>query len=374
MPRRAKGARLYLRKRSGRPSVWCIRDGTTEISSGCHEGAREEAESIFAEYLQDKHRAQPPRTGDLAQLTVAACADAYDMNHGPTTHRPDVITFTSRNLKVWWQDKTLSEINEGTCKAYVRWRTSQFLGSYKSAHKDRRKVSVATARRDLETMRAAIGWYDGNVERLDRIPPVWLPEKSPSRERWFTRQEAARALKALRRGNPETGLNAHKRRHLARFFLIGLYTGTRHQAILKLQWEPNPAGGHIDLANGVMYRKPGGATQTKKRARPVRIPRRLLPHLRRWHEADKQTGFAYLVNYQGKPIQKARKAWNNAMNQAGLEGVTPHIMRHTAATWRMQLGVDKWQTAGFLDMSLETLERVYGHHHPEHQRSAADAY
>jgi hypothetical protein len=44
-------------------------------------------------------------------------------------------------------------------------------------------------------------------------------------------------------------------RHLARFILIALYTGTRHDAILRLQWIPNTAGGWIDLASGVIYRR-----------------------------------------------------------------------------------------------------------------------
>jgi integrase len=54
--------------------------------------------------------------------------------------------------------------------------------------------------------------------------------------------------------------------------------------------------------------------------------------------------------------------------------VTPHILRHTAATWQMQLGTDKWQAGGFLGMSVETLERTYGHHHPNHLTAARDAF
>src|SRR5262245_27930129 len=48
-------------------------------------------------------------------------------------------------------------------------------------------------------------------------------------------------------------------------------------------------------------------------------------------------------------------------------------MRNTAATWLMQAGVDKWEAAGFLGMSVEMLDQVYGHHHPDHLRTAAQA-
>ena len=39
----------------------------------------------------------------------------------------------------------------------------------------------------------------------------------------------------------------------------------------------------------------------------------------------------------------------------------------------MQAGVDKWEAAGFLGVSVEMLDRVYGHHHPDHLRTAARA-
>jgi len=53
--------------------------------------------------------------------------------------------------------------------------------------------------------------------------------------------------------------------------------------------------------------------------------------------------------------------------------VTPHVLRHTCATWLMQAGVPRWEAAGYLGMTVETLQRVYGHHHPDHLQEASDA-
>jgi hypothetical protein len=39
----------------------------------------------------------------------------------------------------------------------------------------------------------------------------------------------------------------------------------------------------------------------------------------------------------------------------------------------MQAGVDKSEAAGFLGMTIELLDRVYGHHHPQHLQRAANA-
>jgi hypothetical protein len=58
-----------------------------------------------------------------------------------------------------------------------------------------------------------------------------------------------------------------------------------------------------------------------------------------------------------------RKAFAAAVKAARLDAlsrkITPHVLRHTAATWAMQAGGDLWQIAGFLGMTAEMLERVY---------------
>jgi site-specific recombinase XerD len=60
---------------------------------------------------------------------------------------------------------------------------------------------------------------------------------------------------------------------------------------------------------------------------------------------------------------------------AGLdEKVLPHTLRHTAATWLMQKGADIWQASGFLGMTTRTLERNYGHHHPDQFDSVLQAF
>jgi integrase len=66
------------------------------------------------------------------------------------------------------------------------------------------------------------------------------------------------------------------------------------------------------------------------------------------------------------------KAFRRNAGDAGLPDVTPHTLRHTAATWLMQGGADLWEAAGFLGMSVEQLERTYGHHHPDHLKGAHD--
>ncbi len=75
--------------------------------------------------------------------------------------------------------------------------------------------------------------------------------------------------------------------------------------------------------------------------------------------------------FYGEAVKSVKKAFRGAADKAGLHDVSAHSLRHTAATWLMQAGVDRWEAAGFLGMSVETLERVYGHHHPLHLKQAA---
>jgi integrase len=157
---------------------------------------------------------------------------------------------------------------------------------------------------------------------------------------------------------------------LARFILLGLYTGTRASAIASASVERGEGRSYVDLDNGIFYRLAEGRRETKKRQPPVPIPPRLWAHLQRW----KARGLVrrHVIEWNGEPIKSVKTAFKSAAKLAGLgTDVTPHTLRHTAATWLMQAGVDKWEAAGFLGMSVQMLDRVYGHHHPQHLRQAA---
>lgn len=163
------------------------------------------------------------------------------------------------------------------------------------------------------------------------LPIVKLPPKPPRREDWLIRSEAARLIWAAWR-NPEA-------RHLARFILIGAYTGTRPGAVLRLKWLPSTVSGWIDLDHGLLYRKGSGQRETKKRPPPAPIHARLLPHLRRWRQTDAIQGAIHVINYKGAPVNKLRRSWRTACKAAGLsETVVPHSLRHTPRRGRCRPG------------------------------------
>lgn len=363
MPAIGKGARLYLRKERRKPdgsihtrSVWVIRDGGHEESTGCGPRDLAAAERALTDYLNRRHTkasAQGLRRAD--SIPVADVIGHYATVVGPKVARPADLAIRGASLMAFFGDKMLSEINGRSCREYVAQR------AYQSA-----------ARRELEDLRAAINLH--RREGLCReVVEVTLPEASQGRERWLTRSEAARLIWAAWRYREQQNRRAtdrYTRRHVARFILVALYTGSRASVITSAALKQTEGRGWIDLERGVFYRRAEGQQETKKRAPAIRLPDRLLAHLRRW----KRLGARYAVEWNRRPVASIRKAFASAVKDAGLGlDVTPHVLRHTAVTWAMQNSADRYQSGGYFGLTQEMIERRYGHHHPDHQGSVADA-
>jgi integrase len=274
----------------------------------------------------------------------------------PSHSRPKETKGRIRTLDTFFGDKMLSSVTGETCRAYAAQHSTD-----------------AAARRELEDLRAAIK-HHRREGLCNKVVEVVLPPERPPRDRWLNRSEVARLIRAawqyreVQKGKPT---DRRSRQHVARFILIALYTGTRSSAVCGAALEPSPGHGSIDLERGVFYRRPAGMRETKKRQPPVPLPDRLLAHLRRW----KRRGQRFAVEWNGEPVKSIDRAFANVVADAGLgDDVTPHVLRHTAATWLMQAGTDMWEAAGYLGMTVEMLSQRYGHHHPDHLSGAKRAF
>jgi integrase len=346
MPRPKKPPRLWLRRDGDGKRRWVILDGHRYKRTGCLEAQTAEAEAALSRYLAEKRkpntsirRASKANLGDILTLYL-------DLKE-TTIARPRDLRAQIARLNEFWGGMTADAIKGEMCRRYVAERGAK-IG----------------ARRELEIMRAAVHHY-AKEYGLDVTPRFTLGENHKSRDRWITRSEAARLLWAAYR--------SPYHQHIARFILIGLYTGTRHSAILGLQWMPNTTGGWVDLERGILHRRGSGQRETNKRQPPTRIPPRLLTHLRRWKHLD--MGVRAIIRYEGLPITRIEKAFRSCRERAGLGyDITPHTLRHTRATWLAQAGVPIWEAAGSLGMTAKQFEDTYGHHHADFQKRAAEAY
>lgn len=408
MPRPSKGPRLFLRK--ARPdkrqaSVWVIRDGSKEVGTGCGPGEVAEAGLKLAEYIQAKWTPAPSGpngAADPADVLLADVLALYAEGRAAKAPDPKAVRARLSALLEFWGESTVADIRRSTCEAYVAHRILQPIKMAKDPATARR-VTDQGARRELEDLSAAIGyWHDEHP--LTRRPKVVLPAKSESTRDALDRSQAARLLLAAMgwRLNPKTGKwkrlqksSRLNRAHLRRFALIGFYTGTRPGVIPKLLWEESLTQAWVDLDEGIIYRRGKAERDHRTKRRPlVVIPNRLLAHLRRWREMDRAASIALredhlkaggdalripqlvsVLHHGGRPLAgRIRTGFEGMVRDAGLpEEITPHWMRHTCATWLMERDAKPWEAAGYTGMSTKTLEDCYGHHRPSYQSAARTA-
>jgi len=338
MPRRNQGPRLrWLKKRNCFYITWTEQGRSRERSTGTAD--REQAEIVFAEWLQLRGRRGGP--SDPAAVLVTDVINYYLQNRGRKVAAPERIAYAALELTDFFEGNTLADVTSLTCGRYA----------------EKRGCSMGTVRRELGVLRAAINFAHRSGVTT-RPVFVELPERPAPRDRWLTRQEAACLLRAAR--TPQARL------YMPLFILLGLYTGRRKQAILSLRWP------QVDLdAERIDFEIAGRRRNNKKRG-VIPIPPRLLPHLRRARKRG--TDLGYVLHINGQRIWDIKKGFAAACGRAGLEGVLPHTLRHTAATWIARDGTTTLEDAAdYLSMSEETLRSVYRHHHPDFLRGAAES-
>jgi integrase len=350
MSRRNQGPRLrWLAKRKCYYISW-TECGRSRERSTCT-ADRHEAEIVFAEWLQRRGRRAGP--SDPAAILVTDVLNEYAEQRGPKIAAPSRIAYAVLALTDFFEGISVADVTPQTCGRYVEERCRSVISE--SGEVEKRGCSAGTVRRELGVLRAAINYAFKNA-RITRPVAVELPDRPEPRDRWLTRSEAARLLKATK--------TAQARFYLPLFVLIGIYTGRRKEAILSLRWP------QVDLRARTINFDVRGRRRTNKRRGIVAIPDRLLPHLER--AKRRGTDLGYVLHVSGARIGDVKKGFAAACKRAGLYGVTPHTLRHTCATWLMQQGTDLWEAAGFLSMSIDTLQRTYAHHHPDYQRQAAE--
>lgn len=353
MPRQSKGPRLYLmpERRDGAGRLWIIRDGAKKVSTGCGAGDRAGAEKRLAEYLASKH--EPVRRDrPLAKIMMADVINIYLKDVVPGQASRISAASRAERLIEFFGEYTLNDITGALCRKYAEWRGN-----------------TGGARRDLQDLAAAINHHlkEGYHRELIRVV---LPPAGSSRLRWLTRDEVASLLwVCLTTREQQEGSATVRRplRHLARFILIGVYTGSRPGAILGLSWHHEIGRGYVDTENSMIYRLASGARKTNKRQPPVPMANRLSSHMARWAAIDGHTG--PVVRFNGKSMLSAKTALKRAVLLAGLDtSVTAYTLRHTTASWLIQKGVSTRKVAEILGTSEQMVERHYGHLAPDHLR------
>jgi integrase len=157
-----------------------------------------------------------------------------------------------------------------------------------------------------------------------------------------------------------------------RFLWIALETAARKQAILDLTWD------RVDFETNTIHFDVPGRARTKKRRAAVSISSALRPVLERAYK--ERIGDLVLDNKAAvwKSIQVAaiKAGFSDQPIVRGAKpratGISPHVLRHTAATHMARRGVPLWKIAQVLGNTLAMVEKVYAKWTPDDPAGTVD--
>lgn len=320
----------YLVKIPGR-KFWHIRDGKRRISTGCED--QSDAILAVAEYVKNDLQAKPKgRTVDRVDDLIAAWEDERKARN-PETHKAK-WRYVAGTIRRHIGHLHVAAVTSETAREYATDRRAEGVGD-------------ATIRQELQALRSAWKIAQKSGALADDAPEMELPKASEASDVFLTKEEAGRLLDACDKD------------HLYLFVRLGLSTGGRHKALLGLTWS------RVDLESGLVDLRRDGPSRAEKRRSRVPVDQDVIQDLER---ARSKAVTRHVIEYRGAPLSSIRKAFAAAVSRSGIDkDVTPHVLRHSSATWMAQAGVPFFEIAGFLGHSDTTMvERVYGHHHPDY--------
>lgn len=261
--------------------------------------------------------------------TVEEIFDVYRMekenDHGSLRYLWTPLQF--------FKDYTPEQVTRQKCKEYVqKRRVIDRVGDW-------------TIIREIGALRAALRFYDRDTPARFYIPPA-----PAHKDRYLTKQE----LKQLLGGSIEP--------HIRLFIIMGLCTAARKTAILQLKWE------QVDFKRGIINF--GNSNKYKGKAQ-VPINTTLEKALKEHYEART---CEHVIEYGSQPIKDVKRGFTAAVKRAGLEDVTPHVLRHTAAVWMAENRVPMSEISQYLGHKNTLItEKVYARYSPEYLRNAAES-
>jgi integrase len=296
-----------------------------------------EAQQRFAAFLTEGHGIFNPKPGGL---TVGQALDQYLLEHvEKNVIARDRQRGAAGHLKGFFKDTPVSEIDIPASRAYAEARRRGEIS--------KRPGADSTIRRELVVLVAAAN-HARKWKRLNaaEMPSVELPREPHHEARWLTKDELRRAIDECQ----DTRLKA--------FIQIAYYTAGRRQSIETLR------KAQIDLRQSrINLRGPTETTlqrKSKKRRpivplhpaiRPV-VERLMIDSPNEWLFGDTKSMYHRFADH---------------MERLGLDQKrNPHILRHSRATHLLQDGVPIYDVARLLGDTIATVDRVYGHHSPEH--------
>lgn len=304
-----------------------------------------EAKARFAAFLLEgeafARRDRPP------ELTVADALDDYFKEHvrqkcADWVRQENAI----RHLKEAFAEKPLSEIDIPQCRQYANLRRAGAIGGGARRGGDLKKGSDSTIRRELVVLRAAANHAIRWKRLVGPMPTFEMPMERDSGEdvKWLTRDELENLFIVAEVISMP----------LYRFMTLAYWWGARRGWVERLHVS------QVDLAHGRVNPYKPEERVTNKRRRILPVFDELRPSLT---ALVRETRDGFLFG----PRTDFYRPFRELCEAAGLgERSNPHILRHSRATHMLMAGESIYKVARLLGDSVQTVERVYGHHSAEY--------
>ena len=321
---------------------------------------RAEAEARFAHWLILRNN-KPD--GDATIYTVADCWLVYKTKHLAKVVTAHGMTRTwELHLAPHFGGVGVSDVTQDLVDAYVRKRTTGKLGQ---------AVKPQTCRKELAQLVAMLNFCADPRQKMfsATILEKWnLPPNGEARDRWLRMEEMQRLLSAAARMRRGSTLSRGER-----FLWVALETAARKEAILDLTWD------RVDFETNTIHFDVPGRVKTKKRRAAVSISRALRPVLERaYRERDNDLVMTNKASIWATVQWIAIEAGFSDQERPArgqkprATGISPHVLRHTAATHMARAGVPLWTIAKVLGNTLAMVERVYAKWTPDDPAGTVD--
>ncbi len=246
-----------------------------------------------------------------------------------------------RTLKAFFGNPTLDQV---TPKRIVAYKNQRYTDGVKPATINR---ELATFQKAFNLARREWEWCTDNP-----VCSVSMEKENNTRVRWLTVEEEQRLLAAAIPW-------------LRELVVFAIYTGMRMGEILALTW----AGVDLFRRTVTVFRSKNGERRTipanttvldllkgKYAARPGKID--IVFHSESYTPLD------------GSNI---RRALTIALDNAKIQDLHFHDLRHTFATRVVQAGIDLYKVQRLLGHKSPIMTQRYAHHYPESLREGVDA-
>jgi len=322
----------------------------------------------YVDFTFDKKRirAYGGDTKEKARVTLARLkTDKFDEKMGfkKPEKKPDILfekfaddfieIYAKQNKRSWLRD----EVSLKNLKPFFKGKTLKDIGpqhveNYKAKRKADKTprgtmVTEATINREIALLKTifnkAVEWGKIDVNKLAKVKK--FKENHNKNMKILKDQEA---IKLIDMANS----------HLKPILVIALNTGMRRSEILSLKWE------NVNFRKGLIFIK-----DSKSGDREVPMNYTVFETLK---ELPQDHEYVFFNPQTETHIKDVKTSFKAACDDAKIEGLRFHDLRHTAASRMIQAGVDLVTVSRILGHSTIQMTMRYVHSTTEIMRAAVD--